>query len=173
MFDRSCNCNTFLSPTMTIALPRQVTWLTRPDPTALYREYFVLGSWLTGGAILHWPTAFGFHNSVEVTLYSVVLPTPSSKITAILVQIGLGLNMGSNNSSKFISKTKTSFGALLSIPFYQALCAVSLFARTPLPFNLGKCLLTLRPKASMSQVFLLYPSVPSTSRPKPLFRKAP
>ena len=51
----------FLIPTMTIALPRQGTWLTRPAPL---RDYSILGSLLTGGAILHWPTANEFHNSV-------------------------------------------------------------------------------------------------------------
>ena len=36
----------------------------KAGPTAPYGEYSIMGSWLTGGAILHWPTANEFHNSV-------------------------------------------------------------------------------------------------------------
>ena len=37
----------------------------KAGPSAPDREDSTLGSWLTGGAILHWPTAYEFHNSVN------------------------------------------------------------------------------------------------------------
>ena len=41
----------------------------KAGPTAPDREYPpIVGSWLTGGAILHWPIAYEFHNSVTAQL---------------------------------------------------------------------------------------------------------
>ena len=57
----------FITPTVTIALSRQGTWLTKPDPPPKIMNP-ILGSWLTGGAILHWPIANEFHNSVPAQL---------------------------------------------------------------------------------------------------------
>ena len=35
------------------------------DPLAPNREYSMIGSRLTGGAMLQWPIAYEFHNSVQ------------------------------------------------------------------------------------------------------------
>ena len=40
----------------------------KDGPPAPEREYSILGSWLTGGAIFHWPIAFELHNSVPAQL---------------------------------------------------------------------------------------------------------
>ena len=64
--------NFFLIPTTTIASPRQGIMLARQDPRSQIestdREYSTLGSWRPGGAILHWPIAVEFHNSMKALL---------------------------------------------------------------------------------------------------------
>ena len=47
-------------------------------PHAPYREYSILGSWLTGGFILHWPTAYEFHNSVPAQRGYFIASVPNS-----------------------------------------------------------------------------------------------
>ena len=40
----------------------------KSNPTAPHREYSILGSWVTGGGILHWPTAYESRSILTVTL---------------------------------------------------------------------------------------------------------